>query len=328
MAYKPITCLALMLTAFCTPSHTQQPQPLSLEQQRTALAGRPKVATEHLTDSGRLMERTAALSATDMEGRLVGTAGGAKARAYIIAQLEKTSAKPLAPNWQQPFTYTRAGSTVNAVNVLGIIRGTKQPDSVLVLSAHYDHLGVKNGKTYHGADDNASGVATLLEAASYFTQHPPQHSMVFCFFDAEESGLKGAFHFVGHLPEPLQLNSIKVNINLDMVSRNHVGNELIAVGTLANPHLKPILAKAQPLTNIALLFGHEGEPGTTSSDNWIVQSDQAAFAAKKVAYIYLGVEDHPDYHQPTDTFEHINKPFFYASSNLIMRVLLLLDEHL
>lgn len=328
MNCKPISCLVLLLLAFCKPSHTQTAKNPSIAEQRSTLANRPLIAFERLTDSTRLMQRTATLSGADMEGRQVGTAGNAKARAYIIAQLEQTCVKPLAENWVQPFEFNQRNTTVKATNIVGIVRGSKQPDDVIVLSAHYDHLGIKNGKTYFGADDNASGVANLLEAASYFTAHPPEHTVVFCFFDAEESGLKGAFHFVDHLPAPLQLSAIKLNINLDMVSRNHKSNELFAVGTLANPQLKPLLLPAVAGSNIALLFGHEGEPGTKSSDNWIMQSDQGPFAVKKVPYIYLGVEDHPDYHQPTDAFDKIDKAFYYQASNLILRLILLADNGL
>ena len=328
MNSKPISCLTLLLLAFCKPSHTQTATNPSIAEQRKALANRPVVAFERLTDSSRLMERTATLSGAEMEGRQVGTAGNTKARAYIITQLEQTSVKPLAGNWEQPFEFNQRNTTVKAINIVGMMRGSKRPEEVLVLSAHYDHLGIKNGKTYFGADDNASGVANLLEAAAYFTAHPTNHTIVFCFFDAEESGLKGAFHFVDHLPAPLQLSGIKLNINLDMVSRNHLGNELFVVGTLANPHLWPLLMPAVSGSNIALLFGHEGEPGTKSSDNWIMQSDQGAFSAKKVPYIYLGVEDHPDYHQPSDTFDKIDKAFYYQASNLILRLILLADNGL
>jgi hypothetical protein len=73
--------------------------------------------------------------------------------------------------------------------------------------------------------------------------------------------------------------------------------------------------------------GHEGEPGSTPQDNWIMQSDQGAFYKKNIPFLYLGVEDHPDYHKPTDTFEHIDKSFFYQSSNLILDIMLLVDRH-
>ena len=78
---------------------------------------------------------------------------------------------------------------------MGKITGTKYPDSYLVLSAHYDHLGIRRGNIYNGADDNASGTVALLALAQYFRENPPKHSIIFAFFDAEELGLKGADRF-------------------------------------------------------------------------------------------------------------------------------------
>jgi Zn-dependent M28 family amino/carboxypeptidase len=320
--------LAMILCCAWQNGSSQPGKPTPIALQRQALAAITRKPAERLADSVQLMEHTAALSHPNMEGRRVGTAGGAKARAYILAQLKFTAAQPMANDWLQPFEVVNSAGKTVGHNIVGIVKGQSEPDSFVVLSAHYDHLGIQNGEVYCGADDNASGVATLLQAARHFSKHPPKHSMVFCFFDAEEMGLKGAAHFVEHLPAPLTSNSLLLNINLDMVSRNHYGNELFAVGTLANPRLKRLLEPARLQSTIALIFGHEGEAGTNRQDDWTMQSDQGPFAAKKIPFLYFGVEDHPEYHQPTDRFDKIDRTFFYESANFILNLIVAADRGL
>src|SRR5690606_18370697 len=101
------------------------------------------------------------------------------------------------------------------LNVLGWIKGTENPDSFIVISAHYDHEGVKKGIIYNGADDNASGVSALFSFAEYFKSNPPKHSVILAAFDAEELGLRGSKYFVENPIVPLE--KIRLNINLDMV---------------------------------------------------------------------------------------------------------------
>ncbi|MBS1590180.1 MAG: M28 family peptidase [Bacteroidetes bacterium] len=99
-------------------------------------------------------------------------------------------------------------------NVIGYVRGTQQPDSFIVFSAHFDHLGKLGPATFPGAHDNASGTALMLYMANYFAQHPQRYSMAFCAFSGEEAGLLGSEYFVNHPLFPL--GSIRFVINLDM----------------------------------------------------------------------------------------------------------------
>ncbi len=107
-------------------------------------------------------------------------------------------------------------------NVCGFITGTVYPDSFLVLTAHYDHLGGLGKHTYFpGANDNASGTALLLELAGYYVLHPPKYSVAFLAFGAEEIGLKGSKYFVEH---PLiSLEKIKFLLNLDLMGNGKEG---------------------------------------------------------------------------------------------------------
>ncbi|WP_423146483.1 M28 family metallopeptidase [Rubrolithibacter danxiaensis] len=112
-----------------------------------------------------------------------------------------------------------------AVNICGILKGTSQPDSVIIISAHYDHLGGMGAKTFFpGANDNASGTALLLNLAKYYAANPPKYSIAFICFAGEELGLLGSEYFTVH---PLiELSKIKFLINLDLVG---TGNEGITV---------------------------------------------------------------------------------------------------
>lgn len=110
----------------------------------------------------------------------------------------------------------------SASNVCGLIRGTSNPDSLIFVTAHYDHLGNMGNSTYFpGANDNASGVAMLLSLASYYTSHPPAYSIAFICFAGEEAGLIGSKYFTEH---PLvALTKIKFLINVDLVGTGEEG---------------------------------------------------------------------------------------------------------
>ncbi len=106
-----------------------------------------------------------------------------------------------------------------------------------------------------------------------------------------------------------------LNVNMDMISRNDKG-ELYAAGAFHYPHLRPALEAAQKKATVKLLLGHD-DPAT-GRDNWTSQSDQAAFHAAKIPFVYFGVEDHPDYHKPTDDFANIQPEFYVRAVETII----------
>jgi aminopeptidase YwaD len=108
------------------------------------------------------------------------------------------------------------------MNVAGMIKGTIKPDSLVVITAHYDHLGGMGDKTYFpGANDNASGISMLLNLAKYYAANPPKYSMVFIAFAGEEIGLLGSRHFTEH---PLfKLGQVRFLVNLDLVGTGDEG---------------------------------------------------------------------------------------------------------
>ncbi|MDZ7367122.1 MAG: M20/M25/M40 family metallo-hydrolase [candidate division KSB1 bacterium] len=272
-------------------------------------------------DSVQLLHDVKALSADSMQGRKSCTAGSQKARQYILAAFKKNRLQAFDGDFRQFFSYSHRGERCDtAANLIGYFPGAS-PDAI-VLSAHYDHLGIHNGKIFPGADDNASGVAALLAVMAYFSRNRPRHTLVFAAFDAEESGLHGAKAFVNNLP--LDKKNVVLNVNLDMVSRNDK-NELYAAGCRHYPFLKPYLEKTAKTSAVKLLFGHDSG---NSSDNWTDASDHAPFHRAGIPFIYFGVEDHQDYHQPTDVFARIQPKFFVNAVSTIVEAVIAFDTNL
>ena len=273
-------------------------------------------------DSAVLISHLAFISSAATEGRLVGSPGNILAQQYIIKQFDSLQLSKFGDSWLQPFPANTGNAAKTGNNVIGMIKGSKYPDSYIVITAHYDHLGANGGQVYYGADDNASGTAALLTMARYFKQHQPLHSLLFVAFDAEEQGLVGSRYFVAHSPVPLE--KIMFNLNMDMISRND-NNEIYACGTSYNPFLKKYVDSVQPSTTVKVMFGHD-DPGKGGSDNWTSQSDHYPFHRNNIPFLYFGVEDHADYHKPGDTFEKINKSFYYRVAAMITGVAVLVDK--
>jgi Zn-dependent M28 family amino/carboxypeptidase len=281
------------------------------------------VKTQTKTATGdQLLKDVEVLSSDAYEGRKTGTKGAEMARTYIRQRLLEIGLKPLpgsSPNFEKPFEFKgrNGGALVQGKNLVAYIPGKSQ--DVIVISAHYDHVGIIKEEIYNGADDNASGVAAVLQYATYFSKNKPNQTLVFAIFDAEEMGLQGAKAFVANPPVPL--SSIKLNINMDMISHNDK-QELYAVGTFKYPELKPFLTTTNP--NLKLLLGHDDPK--MGQDDWTNQSDQGAFNAKNIPFIYFGVEDHKDYHKATDEYKNINKAFFVAAADAIQEVIVNIDK--
>lgn len=309
----PLSALAAaLLLAACvtpTPGTPGSPQPSAMQAQ--------------------LLDDVRVLAADDMQGRDTGSAGGAQARAYIIGRLEALGVAPPAMGREQPWEMqgrTRAGpKTFNGVNVIGVIPGTRVTDRYIVVTAHYDHVGVSDGQIYNGADDNASGVATMLALAADLKRRAPQHSVLIVAVDGEERGLLGARHFVEAPPVPLE--SITMNLNFDMTARAETDGKLWVTGTYQHPNFRPILEAIPANGAVALAFGKD-TPQDTGEDNWVEASDHAAFHRAQVPFLYLGVNYHPDYHRPSDDFERITPSVFISATELSIASFRALDQAL
>jgi hypothetical protein len=333
---RRLAILAVIVVALFVYSLQFHPEQEDWAGQRARLAHRTVMVRPPRIYSDQVLGDVRTLASPAMAGRKTGTPGGKMAREYILARFRELRLDPaFGSTFEQPFRFVpfrgvmfwRSSfwghkAPIDGVNIAGIVRGTVDPDHFLVVSAHYDHLGIRDGKLYPGADDNASGVAAMLAAARWFTANPPRHSILFVAFDAEERGLKGSQAFVDKPPVPL--DHMIVDLNLDMVSRN-VDHEIFVSGLNRNPQLRLQVDVVREHAKPTVLYGHDYPRPFWSLEDWTDQSDQGAFADKHVPFLYLGVADHPDYHQPGDTFEHIDPPFFLGVVETVLDLVTSLD---
>lgn len=298
--------------------------------QRAALATRTIAPMPVQVDRESLLADVRELASPRYAGRRVDSDGNRLAQAYLVERLRTSGVEPLLPDYRQPFTFTRrrlrqfwtGGIETRGVNLLGVIRGRERPESYLVLSAHYDHLGERGGQVYPGADDNASGVATLLAAAAHFQAQAPRHSIVFALFDAEETSIAGASAFVDNAVIPLA--KVRLNLNLDMLARSD--GELFVTGTYQHPELRGLVDPLRAQAPILVLYGHDQPRPFWDSNDWVHSSDHGPFHDAGVPFLYLGVPDHAGYHRPTDTFEQITPDFFVDAASFAVSLLVAVDR--
>jgi len=278
----------------------------------------PKADVAMATDAMRI------LSADDMQGRRAGTEGNTKARLYISAQAAKLNDGD-APT-EQSFSWitTRRNGetrTVDGTNLILTIPGKSEEGPILEITAHFDHLGVKDDEVFNGADDNASGVGALLAILKSFRAAPPEHEVRIIWLDAEEMGLTGARHYI----ENQRNNRARVNLNLDMIAQNE-GGTIYMAGSHHTPALKPLVQAAAETVDIDVRFGHDRpEDGV---NDWTLQSDHGPFHRAGIPFVYFGVEDHPHYHQTTNEFETIPLARYHAAVQLAVNTAHILDDNL
>jgi len=275
---------------------------------------------EAQVDSVRLLRDLSVLADDSMEGRATGTPGAERARAFLTSSLEADGIAPAVPGYVRAFRWPGGEGD----NVLALVAGSDPAARELILvTAHYDHEGVWDGKIFNGADDNASGTAALLEISRRLRAEPLRHTAILAFLDAEERGLYGARALVDEPPVPLA--SIALNVNLDMVART--GGVLWAAGAYHTPALRPILERLATEAPLELRLGHD-RPDAPEGEDWTRQSDHGAFFRAGIPFVYFGVEDNPDTHRPSDDVDKIDAGEFVASVRTILMGIRLLDESL
>ena len=298
-----------------------------IDEQREARPVAQTRAAALRIDSDRLMAAVTALSDPKFEGRAAGSPGGLAARAWVLERMKGSGLQPVSGSYVFPFTFTRMRMSGrvegSGANVVGQCLGRDPKAPVFVVSSHYDHLGVRDGVVYPGADDDASGVAVMLAIAEYCQRTPFSRTVVFAAFDAEEAGLQGAKSFM--IAPPFPKERIALNVNLDMVSRNDK-REIFIAGTHPWPQLKGPLEQVAKRAPITVLFGHDKPVAIAGGvEDWTNQSDHGPFNSAKIPFVYFGVEDHADYHKPTDTADKINRGFFVDVAETVLDAVLQLD---
>lgn len=291
-------------------------------------------------NSDQLIKNIKILASDSLEGRGFTKPGNIKAQQLISNEFKRLNLQTvLDSGYIQNFKHTYKGkrrlrmfpvkgkdaknvtdTTIVGGNVIGMIKG--KTNKVIVITGHHDHLGIRKGKIFNGADDDASGTAAVIAIAEYFKDKTPNHTLVFATVDAEESGMLGSKFLVKNFP--LGKENIILNINMDMISNNDK-NELYASGLHHYPNLRTPLTKVK--SSINLLSGHDNSDDKTQ-DNWTYSSDHISFHKEKIPFIYFGVEDHKDYHKDTDTFETINQSFYIEAVKLITEAIENFDDYL
>ncbi|HWE36822.1 MAG TPA: M28 family peptidase [Isosphaeraceae bacterium] len=264
----------------------------------------------------RLKRHVETLASPEFAGRR--GEGGKKAAEYLVAEFKALKLEPL---FDGSYTQEIPGETPGR-NVGARLVGNDPDlrDQWIILAAHYDHLGVRKGVLYPGADDNASGVAMVLEAARCLASATgdarPKRSVMFLGFDLEEIGLFGSRHFVRNPPVPIE--KIRLFITADMISRALGGvcePYVFVFGSEHAPGLRPWIAASTET-------GSKLKLGLLGTDFLILdRSDYGPFQRRRVPYLFFSTGENPRYHTPRDTPETLDYPKFEAISRLIIALL-------
>jgi hypothetical protein len=266
-------------------------------------------------DLEALRAHVAHLASPELEGRRDGE-GARKAREYVAAAFRKAGLEPAGAGGFFQEIPGRDGKPHGA-NVIGRLQasGALAKEHV-ILSAHHDHLGKRGEQVFHGADDNATGVAALLEAARLLAARRPgpKRSVLFISFDLEEQGLLGSRHFVESPPVPLE--SVALFINMDMLGRNLgdvIEGYVFVLGAEHSPPLKELVREAAA--------GLSVKPGLVGTDLIGTRGDYGPFRDRSIPFLFFSTGEHPDYHQPTDTPERILYDKLLDNTRIALRVL-------
>ena len=260
----------------------------------------------------------AALADDAFEGREGGSRGGRAAGGYIVSHLEKLGLEPAGDNgsWFQQFGGMR--------NILALARGgdPAAANELVVLGAHYDHVGYGNannsygpfGFVHNGADDNASGVAGLIEIAEALQHlpHRPRRPILLAFWDGEEKGLLGSYHFLRVRPSALADMQIVFSINIDMIGRLR-GERLEVYGTRTATGLRSAVVRSN------------NRPGAEPLElffDWAIEddSDHYPFIAAKIPTIMFHTGLHDQYHRPSDDVHLVNFAGIEPVTRLVLDV--------
>ncbi|MDR9401632.1 MAG: M28 family metallopeptidase [Psychroflexus sp.] len=272
-----------------------------------------------------LKEMLFTFASDEFEGRNTGEKGQKKAAEYIADfYVENNIKSPIAKNdyFQEIPTSFYDDEYPPTENVLGFIPG--KTDEIIVISAHYDHLGTKEGEVYNGADDDGSGSMAILEIAEAFKKavdsgYQPKRGILFLHVTAEEKGLIGSDYYTKNPVFPLE-QTIS-NLNIDMIGRvdkRHEDNPeyiyLIGSDRLSDD-LHKISEKANNKTvKLALDYKYNKK---TDPNRFYYRSDHYNFAKHDIPVIFYFNGTHQDYHQPTDTPDKINYDLLEKRTKLI-----------
>lgn len=264
--------------------------------------------SQDLISESNLKTHIAFLASDKMKGRETGSRQAEKAAVYIEKQFKQFGLQPKGEKgYRQSFTakikkVPVADSLRPADNVIGFLDNGAA--KTIIVGAHYDHLGhgtiggsrdtLNIGQIHNGADDNASGVAGLLELARVYTQNDRKEpfNLLFIAFGAEELGLLGSLHYTEHPVIPLE--QVHWMLNMDMIGRYNPENGVAIIGYGTSPAFPEIFEGIT--SDIKFYTGKDGKGG----------SDQTSFYLKNIPVLFFHTGGHPDYHKSTDDADKID----------------------
>ena len=296
-------------------------QNIKMTETREALATLVPVFSEK-----RMMKHIEYLASEELKGRGLGTPELDDAANYIADKFKEYGLKSMDGSYYQEFTHTFPDKgEMQMKNIIGIIPGTdeKLKDSPVVLSAHFDHLGLgwpdvrkgNKGKIHHGADDNASGVSILLEVAKSMAKTVrPKRTIIFVAFTGEEAGLIGSRYFVSQLKKHFK-GDIIADINLDTDGRLF-DNKLMVINSSSAKEWKFVFMGTDYTTGIK----------TDLITQDLDASDQVAFIEKGIPAVQLFSGPNEDYHRPSDTYDKIDGKGLVKVATVTKEVVVYLGE--
>lgn len=278
--------------------------------------------------AGDLKEHLYIFASDILEGRKTGEKGQKMAANYITAYYKNLGLK--APKGYDdylqniPKEFFKGNSNADSENVIAYIRGSEKPDEYVVISAHYDHLGMKGKEIFNGADDNGSGNSALLEIAQAFQKakkdgYGPKRSIIFLHFTGEEDGLFGSKYYTSH---PIfSLKNTIANLNIDMVGRvdkKHKNKPnyiyLIGADKLSSDlhELSEEVNKKYTQLKLDYTLNDDNDP-----NRFYYRSDHYNFAKNNIPVIFYFNGVHQDYHKITDTADKINYDILAKRTQLV-----------
>jgi hypothetical protein len=277
----------------------------------TATAALPLCA-QSTVEAITLLQDVHALSDDRLAGRLVGSPGADSAASLIARRFAEVGLQASPRGWLQPFVVSKEAAAasqahvagVTGKNVIGVLPGRDPTlrNQIVIVGAHYDHLGLggfgsldpdSTGRVHNGADDNASGVASLVQIGAALAANPPSRTIVFIAFSGEEEGLLGSEYYVEHPLYPLAATFAMVN--LDMVGRLR-NDRLIVYGSATAREFPSLLDSLNASAQFDLKQQGDG----------LGPSDQSSFYTAGRPVLHLFTDLHEDYHRTTDDWDKIN----------------------
>lgn len=279
--------------------------------------GQPLISPE------KVSKHISILSSDEYEGRGTGSAGEEKAAAYIEARFKELRLKPMGEgnSYRQSFDFKGGihgtGEGGKAKNLIGFL--DNGATHTVIIGAHYDHLGLGNdgnsldpnpkSKIHNGADDNASGVAGVLELARILSgKEKEKNNFLFMCFSGEELGLYGSKYWTEH--PTAELSSINYMVNLDMVGRYEMSKGLSVSGSGTSPVWETLLKSYSTKD----LMVNTDSSGTGPSDH-------TSFYLKNIPVLHFFTGSHNDYHKPSDDADKINAKGEADILNLILKLI-------